>query len=560
MVRGVARTAAALAVAAALVAGGCGDSPPDHVAGLACVPRGPDVPWFRDATRESGVDFEFVAVDFRGGPIAVADTDGEGRLDIMAGSRGGGLGHFRNMGGWSFIDDTAAAGLEVAGPVHFIAPVDLDNDGDRDLVVASDRLLLFENRGGGRFGAPVDLGDGSRTEHVLPVDLDADGLVELYVSNRDRDAREPSRNRLLHNRGGLVLDDLPGAGGGDSDGLTWTTSAIDFDGDGDLDLHVANDTLVADYGQPRADDVDLPPDAFYRNDSAGGEIRLTDIAAELGLDGPRSSMDGLVADVDGDRRLDLYVTDYGRKKLFLGTDTGFEERGEELGLAGTTRSDGICALTINQERRSCLLLSWAAQLADFDGDGNDDMIVVNGVSVVDGQPAPALVLRGPPPFEEVDAGLDCFEGHGAIAADLDDDGDSDLVASTREGPLRLFENVAPAPATRTTLHLSLQGRSSNRDGLGAVVEVSTARGRRLVRAVGAGGVAQSAPPPVLDISLGDDAVEAIEVRWPSGARQQLPAPDQTRVIVVESSTDRRSGSAMPTPERWVAPRSGILAR
>jgi enediyne biosynthesis protein E4 len=503
------------------------------VAGRPCAPRGPVVPWFRDATSASGVDFEFAAADFRGGPIAAADTDGDGLVDLLAGSRSGGLAHFRNQGGWSFADNTAAIGLTLETPIHFIAPGDLDGDGDRDLLVASDRLLLFENRGGGDFAARGELGDSALTEHILLVDLDADGLLDVYLSNRHRDDRELSRNRLLHNRGGLALQDVAGAAGADSPGLSWTASALDADGDGDLDLHVANDTLVADHGQPRPPDVELPPDAFYRNEWAEtGELRLTDVAAELGLDGPRSSMGGLVADFDGDWRLDLYVTDFGRKKLFAATgEASFEERGEELGVAGTTRSDGTCALAENMDKKTCLLLSWGSQMGDFDLDGHEDLIVLNGVSQIGGLPAPALVLRGPPPFQEIDAGLGCFEGHGLIAADLEEDGDLDLIAGTREGPLRLFENQTVTGGA--ALQVALEGRRSNREGLGAVIEVRTASGRRLVRAVGAGGVAHSSPPPRVHVGLGDDEVADIEVRWPSGARQTAPAPGRETLVITE---------------------------
>jgi hypothetical protein len=525
--------------AAALVA--C-SQPPDHVAGRPCAARGPVVPWFHDATSASGVDFEFAAADFRGGPIAAADTDGDGLVDLLAGSRSGGLAHFRNQGGWSFSEDTAAVGLSLDTPINFIAPGDLDGDGDRDLLVASDRLLLFENRGGGEFAARGELGEGWLTEHILLVDLDADGLLDVYLSNRHREDRERSRNRLLRNRGGLVLEEVAGAAGADSPGLSWTASAIDADGDGDLDVHVANDTLVADTGKqvlPAA--MELPPDAFYRNEWAEtGELRLTDVAAELGLDGPRSSMGGLVADFDGDRSLDLYITDFGRKKLFAATgEASFEERGEELGVAGTTRSDGICALAANMGDKDCLLLSWGSQLADFDLDGHEDLIVLNGLSQVDGAPAPALVLRGPPPFEEIDAGLGCFEGHGLIAADLEDDGDLDLVASTRQGPLRLFENQTVSSGAG--LHIALAGRRSNRDGFGAVIEVRTVSGRRLMRAVGAGGVAHSSPPPRVHVGLGDDEVADIEVRWPSGARQMAPAPGRQTLVITEPDEAPESG-------------------
>jgi enediyne biosynthesis protein E4 len=520
----------------AAVLGACGGGDAE-LAGPACIDpaRGPRMDRFADVTAASGIAFEYTAPGFQGGGLAVVDLDGDGLPEIVAGRRHGGLALFVNRGGLRF-EERADSGLDPAAAVTAIAAADLDNDGDRDLVLAgAGTVRVMANGGDGRFTEAARLEGAGTTEHVLPVDLDGDGRLDLHLGNHDRLDEGRTQNRLYLNRGGLVFEAVGIVGAG----LAWTATAFDLDGDGDQDLHVANDTLLADYGGP--DPSPKPPlgpvDLLLRNDGPGpdGVPRFTDVAAELGLGRPRSSMGGLVADFDEDGRLDLYVPDLGANKLFLRDPAGgFVERAAALGLAGTARRNASCDPAA-PGTEACLVLSWSAALADLDLDGYDELLVVNG-ETSPGDPPPVLLFaRGPDlPYREVSPGLPCMDARGLVATDLDGDGDQDVVIAQKEGPLVVHENRG-RPAPGAWLAVTLRGGPSNRDGIGAVVTARLSGGRTVSRVVGAGGTIHTAGPAEALFGLGRATVEAVEVRWPSGTRTSVTAPAPGRLVVEEGS-------------------------
>ena len=476
----------------------------------------------------SGLDFRYEAPadDFKGAGLAVADLTGDGLADVVAARRGGGLALFQNLGGLRFREVTVEAGLDPAASASALAAADLDGDGDRELVVAADGVTrIFDNLGGGRFAEVEALSTRGSTEHILPVDLDGDGLLDLYLSNYD--VYDPARteNQLYMNRGGLAFAVPTDAG----PGASWAAAAIDIDRDGDLDLYVANDTLFADLGGPPPLSSRLPVDLLLRNDGidAAGALRLTDIAAEMGLSTPRSSMGGLVADFDGDEVLDLYVPDFGPNKLFLGRiGQRFVEAAVPSGVAAGWRVHPDCTSDVLQ--RGCLLLSWSAVKADFDLDGLDDLLVTNGdVRVGDTPPVLLFSQTAEGGWFERDSGIPCIDGRAVVTADLDDDGDLDLVFAPKDGPLALFENRAARGGR--WLRVALSG-IVNRDGIGARVIARFADGHAVVRPLGAGGVAHTSSPPEVHFGLGAVALDAIEVDWPSGQRSILPAPSVDTLV------------------------------
>jgi hypothetical protein len=516
----------------------CACSGCDDRAATTCLdpPRGPAMDRFEDVTHDSGIDFRYSTQDFKGGGLAIADLDGDDRLDIVAGRRIGGLKLFRNRGSLRF-QEVLGSGLDPDLPITALAAADLDNDGDRDLVLAGPGVAhIMANQGSGTFEEAARFDESGMTEHILASDLDGDGRLDLYFGNYDLRNGGGTLNRLYLNRGGLQFTAVAGVPGG---GLTWTTTAFDADGDGDQDLYVANDTLLADFGRPVAGSPSTSPlkaDLFLRNDGPGpdGAPHFTDIAADLGLTRPRSSMGGLLHDFDGDGRLDLYIPDYGAKKLFLRDPSGaFLERAVPLGADGTVRQNPTCGPDTEDEH--CLLLSWSAALGDFDLDGHDELMVVSGETEI-GKPPPVLLFaRGPDPtFHEVSPSICCLDARGLIVTDLDGDGDQDVVISQKQGPLMLFENRG-RPAPETWLRVSLRGQPSNRDGAGALVTAHLSDGRSITRIVAAGGVIHSSGPAEAFFGLGLSSLSSLSVQWPSGRRTELAGP-LAGALVLEEST------------------------
>jgi hypothetical protein len=245
-------------------------------------------------------------------------------------------------------------------------------------------------------------------------------------------------------------------------------------------------------------------------------------------------MGGLLGDFDADGRLDLFIPDFGAKKLFLRDPAGpYVERAAAFGLSATTRVNTLCSPEVRGEE--CLLLSWSAALSDFDLDGHDELLLANGETSPGDAPPVLMFARGPElVFEERSTEIPCMDARGLVVTDLDADGDQDIVIAAKDGPLGIYENRG-TPAPRTWLRVTLRGRASNRDGVGAIVTAYLTSGRIVVRPVGAGGVIHTAAPAEAFFGLGDDEVERIEVDWPSGRRSEVLRPPAGESVVVEET-------------------------
>jgi hypothetical protein len=317
--------------------------------------------------------------------------------------------------------------------------------------------------------------------------------------------------------------------------LSWAASALDVDGDGDLDIHVADDMLAADHGTPPSPPPYWPADKLLRNDGldAGGLPILTDIGADAGFVNAASSMSSVLGDLDEDGELDLLVTDWGPSEVFaLGGDGGaaaLVDRAPALGLVPAPRDNAYCAAHPTSDE--CLLFSWSAAAGDFDGDGHDELLVVNGGNG-GGDVAPVQVYtRGTAAtFSDRAPNIACGDHRALALADLDGDGDDDVVIAPVRGPLALYETRGSPPAW---LELRLRGSASNRDAIGAVIRVTLASGRRLARSIGMTGTIHTASALTARISLGADPVARVDVQWPSGATSSTDGPLTGRVTLDE---------------------------
>jgi len=188
--------------------------------------------------------------------------------------------------------------------------VDLDNDGDQDLIVAMRLTLVILENTGGQFEARYSLPPSGQIFSLAAADYDQDGLLDLYVCrymNFDADGRAPNplplhdasnggRNALLRNLSGWKFDDVTDAVGLDHNNTRWSVAASweDYDNDGDLDLYLAND-----YGR----------NCLYRADrDASGSIHFQDVAPQVGAEDMTTGMSVAWSDTDHDGRMDVYIS------------------------------------------------------------------------------------------------------------------------------------------------------------------------------------------------------------------------------------------------------------
>ncbi len=538
---------------------------------------------FTDVTEASGLDFRHVtsawltayrrygpiAPSFSGGGVSAADLDGDGWDDLVV-CGGEGCAAFRNRRDGTFEDVTAASGIAIDGEARMAVAADFDNDGDRDLFLtyARDTNRLLANRGDGVF-RDVTPGSGLEREGDISgpaaaVDVDGDGLLDLYVGNfgdylagespqQSRAATNGIPNRLYRNLGGLRFEDVSADRGIGNTGWTQALSHSDLDRDGDQDLYVAND-----FGH----------NALLLNDGTG---RFDDAAASTGSADRNHGMNVSFADLEpGSPARSLR-----HQHLVLGRARGGRDRDQyAVAVGGAADSFESAARRDPRDPRPHYRRfeeprfldydtgwSWGAVFFDLENDGDDDLLVVNGftdyLTFIQKRPHPEIEGRiypinngadpnwlfrqdGEMEFVPVPSGveLDGLNSRGVALLDYDRDGDLDAVISTFHSRARLFRNDAP-PAGNRWLEVELVGdpdRGVNRDAIGAQLVATSADGLYVWRSVTGGEGYLSQQSPRLELGLGSTAAADLEVLWPDGSIERFSgvAADQ-RIRVRQGS-------------------------
>ena len=478
------------------------------------------------------------------------DRDGDPDLLVLNGARAAPEPwHFYDNRGGRFEDVTAAVGLDVRAWALGCAVGDVDGDGDDDLFVttADGPSRLFRNRGDGTYEdvtASAGVGGHGLSASAAFGDLDGDGDLDLFVTRYLDESKPPPSegcvwkgipvmcgpkgfpplDALLYlNRGdGTFVEAGKRAGIAGHPGYGLGVVLLDVEGDGDTDVFVANDSsashLFLNRGPAVFDEVGLMAGVAF---------------SESGL--PQAGMGADAGDLDGDGRPDIVKTNFSddSNNFFHNDGRGaFNEWAQRSGLAAASFSR----------------LGWSVLLEDFDLDGDLDLFTANGhvYPQVDGrdrntsyrQPLQLLFNDGTGRLAEQPQRVgESFArpvlARSAATADLDGDGDLDLVV-TRDGePPLLLRNDLP-PAGASWLKVRLRGTRSNREGLGARVELQ-AGGRRQVREMRRARGYLGSGEAVLVFGLGGAAaVDQLVVVWPSGARSTLAhIAARTEQIVVE---------------------------
>jgi hypothetical protein len=438
---------------------------------------------------------------------------------------------YRNDGKEHFTDVTEKAGLNPDMYSDAVAAADYDNDGNEDLLVTGyGKVVLYHNDGNGHFtdvtqkaGVKVDGWAISSTW----LDYDKDGCVDLFVGRYvkfDPKYRafyaptnypgpldyEGETNLLFHNNcDGTFTDVTEKSGIGAYVGRTMGVTAADFDNDGWDDIYVAND---------RTENF-----LFHNKHDGTFEEIGNDTGTAFGQNGEStSSMGPVFADLEGRGMLDLWVTDGHYNRLLHNTGKmSFEDIGAETGVS-----------QVNAQ-----YVSWGTGVYDFDNDGLLDILIFHG-GLIHLIPQEHTVFRGigSGKFTDVsrDAGPVLSErttARGACFADYDNDGKVDAFVVNLGAKGTLLHNVSTD--TGHWIAVKLVGSKSNRDGIGARVEVDAA-GKRWTaeRVAGSGYLSQD--DGRLHFGLGAATkIDKLIVRWPSGREQTLEKLAVDRVLRVE---------------------------
>jgi hypothetical protein len=397
-----------------------------------------------------------------------------------------------NKGDGTFEDVTQSIGLSDSGFSTSAAFVDYDRDGYQDLIVG--RYVQWDPQ--------IDTGcsyDGTRRIYCTP---------EVYPGQS---------NRLYKNVGGRAFKDVTEASGiYRPEGKTLGIAILDSNNDGWPDLAVANDTVR---------------NFLFRNH---GDGTFSEAARQSGVaygeSGSTRSGYGISAgDFDGDGLSDLAIGRFSLEMtaLYRATPQGYYV--DDAYQAGI----GIPTLTV---------LSFGTLLLDLDSDGRLDLVHANGhiepriTRVHSEQTYPQspqfFQNQGDGKFKlsESAPSVSPLVGRGLAAADLDGDGDLDLVITQNGRRARVLRNDSP---TRSWIRIQLIGTASNRTGYGTVVR-AIAGNKVWTRSLTSGGSYLSASEPILTLGLGDaERLDRLEIAWPSGIVQTVHDPALNRLHTVE---------------------------
>jgi hypothetical protein len=452
---------------------------------------------------------------------------------------------YRNDGNGHFTDVTEQSGLDPDMYSIAVTAADYDNDGYEDLLVTGyGKVVLYHNDGNGHFTdvtgkAGIKVNGWAISSTWL--DYDKDGCADLFVGRYVKfDPKYRAfyaadnypgpldyagqNNMLFHNNcDGTFTDVTEKSGIGAYVGRTMGVTAADFDNDGWDDIYVAND---------RTENF-----LFHNKHDGTFEEIANETGTAFGQNGEAtSSMGPVAADFEGRGVLDLWVTD-GSYNRFL-RNIGAPENGSPVSQPDSAKAgfeDEGAANGISQT--DAQYVSWGSGVYDFDNDGQLDILVFHG-GLIHLIPQEHTLFRGlgNGQFKDVSRETgpvlsDRTVARGACLADYDNDGKVDAYVVNLGAEGKLLHNVSTGAGH--WIEVKLVGTKSNRDGIGARVEVMAGGKRWTAERVASSGYL-SQNDGRLHFGLGAAAtIDKLIVHWPSGRQQTIDNVTVDRVLTVE---------------------------
>lgn len=502
---------------------------------------------FIDILENTGIDFEYTfgdktyenILESSGGGVTVFDYNNDGYQDIyfLNGVYIEGISDpegiinkhntnklYKNNGDLTFTDVSITSGLDNAQWSMAASPIDYDADGDLDLFLLNyGDNKFFSNNGDGTFtditqklnlAGPNKL-NGFTTWSVSAAfwDYNGDDLIDIMVGNFlafDPDHISPDFPNMMPHpaeyEGQATLLYLQNSDGSYSESTEETVfyypnskcmglTIFDFDQDGDMDLFQGNDHQM---------------NFMFRND---GQQQFKEVAQSAGVavnaDGQvTGSMHGTIGDINGDGLIDLLVTDlkYGAMYQNLG-DGVYKDVTIPSGIAAAFNKKG----------------QWAANLFDFDNDGDLDLYTANGTAEeLILQPPLLMENTGNGHFENVGKSKGAYfntlrSGRGGATVDLDNDGDLDIIISHVDLTASPAILLNEGGNNNNWLGIELIGKGGQSDAIGANLTLSYGN-QKLVRINQWSNTYLSNNDPRVHFGLNDALkVDKLEIKWPSGS-------------------------------------------
>ncbi len=510
---------------------------------------------FTDVTESAGIRHQYLVFEgLFGGGICVIDLDNDGLEDLYltSGMRSDQLYH--NSGDGSFSNIFDGSGLEVTDDyiTHGVAGADVNRDGYVDLFVTTintmdtskiiprAKNLLFLNNGDLTF---TDVTSKYGLDELYSFstgaafgDIDIDGYPDLFVGNYFLEyegklsavndatvvgANQISEDYLLLNRRGRYFDDVYEEYGLSHRGYGFGGIFTDFDNDADLDLYIYND-----FGFKRT------PNILLENQYPRDEF--SDISETSEMDLQINAMAAAVGDYNADGYLDYFVTNIWFNWFMVrqGPQVHYRDQLKDLGM-------------------NFRQISWGANFADFDQDGDLDLFVANGDLNPNCTPMANFYFENEGgTFREIasQVGLNDYGmGRGSVIFDIENDGDMDLLVVCQkpvkdypvESVTRLYRNDS---AGGNWLQVSLQGLEAESHGLGCRVEAWT-QGKKMMREIDGGSSSHSSQnSTIAHFGLGTSTmIDSVVVIWTGGKSQTIQdIPVNQRLLITEEIEENRA--------------------
>lgn len=538
---------------------------------------------------------------YNGAGVAIGDINNDGLQDVFFTGNMVKNRLFLNKGNFKFEDITTHSGVaEKQGWCTGTSMVDINGDGLLDIYIcrsADDnpqrrKNLLFINNGDLTFTEQAEkfgLADSGYSTQASFFDYDKDGDLDCFVLNHSvskystgvtenpgmRNIKNPDYASRLYRNDNGHFNDVSDQAGIISNVLSFGLGIAlsDFNNDGWTDIYISNDFKESDY--------------LYINNRNGtftdSFARCMDVASlnSMGSDAADYNNDGLTDLIT----LDMLAEDNYLQKTHAGPDNfdktnfliskGFQPQ-YMRNMLHKNNGDGTFSEVGQLAGISNTDWSWAALFCDFDGDTRKDLFISNGfvkdfsdrdflnfstdklVKANKGEPKASfeeIVAKMPtikiPNYIFKNNGSGLFDNttkqwgldkpiisSGAAYADLDNDGDMDLVVNNTNDYASVYENNSSKIAKNNFIRVNLQGTTQNRNGIGAKIEVFCNGDMYYQEQFPVRGY-QSSVDPVLNFGIGQQSVvDSLVVIWPNDKMQTLKniKADQTISINIKDAT------------------------